>query len=264
MKPPVFDPVWPEEIKMLYKHDMEQTWDPSLMPHLFNEYRYMLECCRKFCPKGKPLKVLDVGCAQATLALMLAEAGHAVTAVDIRQSFLDYAATRYEKGDIRFVCGNALELVFDDRFDLIFSNQMIEHLIYPLELLQRLKRWLKPGGRLVVSTPNADYIKNTLPSFSELGESENYIELQNSADGDGHFYAYQPGELAGLFETAGFSNSTVSAIESPWISGHMKFRFLHRLIPYELLTVMDNICLRIPWVGKKLSYQLLATGELYS
>ena len=46
--------------------------------------------------------VLDIGAAQATLALLLAESGRSVTAVDIRPQFLEYAKTRYQRGDIRF------------------------------------------------------------------------------------------------------------------------------------------------------------------
>jgi len=89
------------------------------------------------------LEILDVGCAQGTLALLLAERGHEVWAMDIRQQFLDYAASRHEKGDVHFICANAMEVELYKRFDLIFANQIIEHLVYPLEFTRRLATFLK-------------------------------------------------------------------------------------------------------------------------
>ena len=96
------------------------------------------------------MKVADVGCAQATLALLLAEDGHDVTAVDLRQGFLDYAASRHENGTIRFLCGNALEMEPPGRFDVVFCNQLVEHVVYPERLVRGLAEWLRPGGRLVI------------------------------------------------------------------------------------------------------------------
>ena len=119
--------------------------------------------------------------------------------MDIRQQFLDYAASRHETGEIRFVCGNAMETDPGERFDLVFANQIIEHLVYPLKLVGRLASWLKPGGRLVVTTPNGEYFRNSLPHFSEIGDPAQYEAAQFSADADGHFFAYTAQELADVF-----------------------------------------------------------------
>jgi 2-polyprenyl-3-methyl-5-hydroxy-6-metoxy-1,4-benzoquinol methylase len=107
--------------------------------------------------------------------------------MDIRQQFLDYAAARHEHGEIRFVRGNALEDEPGGKFDLIFANQIIEHLVHPLELVRRLMAWLKPGGRLVVTTPNGAYVKNSLPSFGDIDDATKHEHPQFSADADGHF-----------------------------------------------------------------------------
>ena len=177
------------------------------------------------------LDILDVGCAQGTLALMLAERGHEVWAMDIRQQFLDYAAARHERGLVHFICGNAMEVELDQKFDLIFANQIVEHLVYPLEFTQRLASWLKPDGRLVMTTPNGEYIKNSLPSYSELGDVKQYAERQFTADGDGHFFAYYGAELKRIFEQAGLRNVSAFCFETPFISGHLKVRYAHSILP---------------------------------
>src|SRR5712691_6085155 len=199
MKPPVFDPKWPEDVRAIYQHDIQEIWDPNIARHIWNQYHNQLEQYLLLAEGRGRLEILDVGCAQGTLALLLAERGHEVWAMDIRQQFLDYAAARHEKGDVHFVCGNAMEINLDKRFDLIFANQIVEHLVYPLEFTQRLATFLKPGGRLVMTTPNGEYIKNSLPSYSELGDVQQYADYQFTADGDGHFFAYRRAELKHIF-----------------------------------------------------------------
>ena len=43
MKPPIFDERWSEEIKELYRHDMQEMWDASINPHMWNQYHNQLD-----------------------------------------------------------------------------------------------------------------------------------------------------------------------------------------------------------------------------
>lgn len=260
MKHPVFDPEWPELVQAVYSHDMAEMWDPSRLPHIFNSYHAELERYLHIAGDS-PLRILDVGCAQGTLALLLAEAGHDVTALDLRREFLDYAQGRYESGTIRFIQGNALELNLSDSFDLVFSNQILEHLVYPVELIQGLARLLKSGGRVVATTPNGRYLKNRLPSFYELGDVAQYEDRQFFSDGDGHFFAYQPEELEDVFEQAGLVGVDVIPYATPWISGHLKFRYLHGRVPAALLRALDRLTLAAVGVRSRWAYQLMALGR---
>jgi 2-polyprenyl-3-methyl-5-hydroxy-6-metoxy-1,4-benzoquinol methylase len=261
MKPPQFDPAWPADVVALYRHDMQEIWDRTIAPQVWNQYHNQLDLYLALCEGRGRLDILDVGCAQGTLALLLAERGHRVCAMDIRQQFLDYASSRHESGEIRFLCGNAMEADPGGRFDVVFANQIIEHLVYPLKLVSRLSSWLKPGGRLVVTTPNGAYVKNSLPSFSEIGDPALHEGRQFSADADGHFFAYRAHELAGVFSDAGLRNVQIRYFESPWISGHMKFRYLHSWVPAGLLRLLDGLTLRLPGLGRRLAHQLLVMGE---
>jgi 2-polyprenyl-3-methyl-5-hydroxy-6-metoxy-1,4-benzoquinol methylase len=262
MKKPVFDPAWPDDVQALYKHDVQEMWDPTISRHIWNQYHNQLDIYLNLSESAEPLDILDIGCAQGTLALLLAERGHRVSALDIRSRFLDYAASRRETGDVRFICGNAMEVDLADRFDLIFANQIVEHLVFPLELTRRMAGWLKPGGRLVVTTPNADYVKSGLPSFSELGDPAEYADRQFTADGDGHFFAYRAVELKEVFERAGMKRVSVSYFETPFISGHLKLRYLHPLAPVPILKFLDSLTLRLPFLGKRAAHQMMVVGSL--
>lgn len=261
MKPPIFNPAWSAEVKRVYEHDMQEWWDKSRAPHIWNMYHAQQALYTRLLPASTGLKILDVGCAQATLALRLAEHGHLVTAVDIRQAFLDYAQSRYTHGKIEFICSNVFERDLTAEYDVIFANQIIEHLVYPVDFVRKLSDGLKPGGKLIMSTPNGRYIKNTLPSFTALGDPAQWEEQQFTADGDGHFFAYLPTELKHIMDDAGLINTQVMPFETPWISGHMKFRHLHRLLPARLLNILDQLSLRWPTLAWRSGFQLLAQGQ---
>ncbi|MDO8489726.1 MAG: SAM-dependent methyltransferase, partial [Candidatus Omnitrophota bacterium] len=57
---------------------------------------------------------------------------------------------------IRFVTGNIqnLKVIPDNSFDLVISTEALEHTIYPESAIKEFYRILKPGGFLILSTPN--------------------------------------------------------------------------------------------------------------
>ncbi len=259
MKPPVPSDDWSNDMLALYRHDIREIWDRSIAPHIWNQYHNQLDQYLQIAG-NQALDILDVGCAQGTLALLLAERGHRVTAVDLRPDFLTYAQSRHTHGEVRFMQANALEESVPGQYDLIYANQLVEHLVYPQRLLDRLRINLRPGGRIVVTTPNGDYVRNTLPSYRELGDPGKWEHLQFSADGDGHFYAYLAEELVELFNGTGLQNVKVTFFESPMISGHMKVRHVHRFAPVGALRALDRLMIRIPWLGRRCTHQLMVSG----
>lgn len=263
MKAPVYDANWSEETKALYRHDVQEIWDPSINKHIWNQYHNQLELYLDLA--GSPelagkKKILDVGCAQGTLALLLAERGHDVLALDLRPHFIEYAQTRYTHGQIRFLVGNALECELSERFDLIFANQIIEHLVYPERLIRKLESLLNSGGKIVVTTPNWHYIRSTLPSFKDIGDPSKLEHLQFTADGDGHFFAYKARELEQIFTTVNLEIIQSSVFESAFIAGHLKIRYLHRLAPVSLLRSLDRLALALP-LGRYFAHQLMVVGR---
>ena len=254
MKRPVLDPTWPAEVVEIYRNDLREMWDCDIERHSYNSYQNQLAVYRAIVRRYAPQSVLDVGCAQATLAMLLAEDGYRVMAVDIRKAFLDYARTRWERGDVRFIDANIVDRPDLGTFDLVFGNQIIEHLVYPAEFLRTLARYARPGGVLVVSTPNHDYVRSPLPSYRELGDPQQHEHRQFSAGGGDHFFAYTEEELRDAARDAGLEVAEMIYFETPAISGHVLVRFVHRLLPLRFLQWSDRLLLRI--APRKLSHQL--------
>ena len=105
--------------------------------------------------------VLDVGCNVGNLAFFIREFGLSVEqlrviGIDIAERSIATANMRNIPGAI-FQVGNALSINFPDAsFDAVTLVEVIEHMPEKLSVLRELTRLLKPGGRLLLSTPNAE------------------------------------------------------------------------------------------------------------
>ena len=113
-----------------------------------------------------------------------------------------------------------------------------------------------------MTTPNHAYFKNDLPSHNEIGNADRYSKYHCSADGDMHFFAFTAKEIKVRCEQAGFTKVKVDYYATPWITGHCKVRYLHKLLPIWFLRRLDSITQRFFWVKSRLCYQLLVIAEL--
>lgn len=98
------------------------------------------------------IRVLDVGTGPGFFAILLAELGYSVTAVDYTGAMLDQArenaGTLGER--IAFHCMNAQQLAFPDHhFDVIVSRNLTWNLPQPEQAYAQWARVLKPGGLLL-------------------------------------------------------------------------------------------------------------------
>jgi methionine biosynthesis protein MetW len=95
--------------------------------------------------------VLDLGCSQGLLAHPLREKGVRVTGVDIAKPGGATAELEaYYQRDLE----QPLTLPLGREFDYIVVSDVIEHLRNRTQLLRDVRRFLKEGGRLIISTPN--------------------------------------------------------------------------------------------------------------
>jgi 2-polyprenyl-6-hydroxyphenyl methylase/3-demethylubiquinone-9 3-methyltransferase len=98
------------------------------------------------------LLALDGGCGPGRAIERLRARGARVVALDLAPRMLALARSR---GAARAVAGDVARLPFaDDTFDVVLSSEVIEHTPEPLASARELLRVLRPGGHLVLSTPN--------------------------------------------------------------------------------------------------------------
>jgi len=101
------------------------------------------------------LEVLDCACGEGYGSQLLAAAAARVDGVDIDPTTVEHARRRYGGERLEFHAASALALPFaDQRFDAVVSFETLEHLAEHDQLLAEFRRVLKPGGFLVLSSPD--------------------------------------------------------------------------------------------------------------
>jgi len=118
------------------------------------------------------LDVADIGCGAGTQALLWAEIGHRVSALDVNEPLVSIARTRAsERGlKIRFDVGTATKLPYaDTSVDAVLLPELLEHVADWQTCLNEAVRVLRPGGLLYLSTTNwlcPNQQEFTLPLYS--------------------------------------------------------------------------------------------------
>ena len=112
----------------------------------------------------KEEKILDVGCEAGAMMVYAGLLGAEVYGVDICPESVEKANKYLSKYSVKgkAVVGDARKINFPDNyFDKVISSDFIEHLSAKnnIQVLKEIKRVLKPGGVIVLKTPNLTYLK---------------------------------------------------------------------------------------------------------
>lgn len=106
--------------------------------------------------KGKT--VLDIASGEGYGANLLSEAATFVYGVDIDEAAVEAAKQKYQKENIRFQQGSTSAIPLEDHsVDIVISFETIEHHDQHEAMLSEIKRVLRPGGILIISTPDKLY-----------------------------------------------------------------------------------------------------------
>lgn len=155
---------------------------------------------------GRGGKILDVGCGIGTLGLEVRRRGNVVWGLDVSENGIEFSS---EKLDKAFVC-DVTEIeslpIKDERFDTIIFADVLEHLDEPGNVLGEYKRFLREGGRVIVSLPNiASWTIRVKRLFGPLKPSK-YGILDETHK---HFYDLKKAKK--LVEEAGYNIIEVDA-----------------------------------------------------
>ncbi|KAF7921822.1 hypothetical protein BELL_0024g00310 [Botrytis elliptica] len=145
-------------------------WDPhgsSRLLHLMNPLRHdFIRTCHSsqpIPPASSGLKYLDIGCGGGIFAESAARLGNSgsVTAIDPSPVVLNVAKAHARKdpglqGKLTYlntsIEGLPRPTSREEQYDVLSLFEVIEHITYPSEFLDKCTPFVKPGGWIIMST----------------------------------------------------------------------------------------------------------------
>ena len=146
-------------------------------------------------PHRAPGRMLELGCASGSYLHAMAARGWQVEGIE----FSPEAAASARKLGYQVDTG-AVETIdkASAQFDLIAGWMVLEHLHQPLAVLKKLRLWVKPGGALAISVPNAGSAE-----FRLFGAHWYALQLPT------HLYHYDPQSIRKLMAAAGWKVTAI-------------------------------------------------------
>jgi 2-polyprenyl-3-methyl-5-hydroxy-6-metoxy-1,4-benzoquinol methylase/glycosyltransferase involved in cell wall biosynthesis len=116
---------------------------------------------------GRNKRVLELGCAAGHMSRAMREQECRVVGIEINAEAANLASAFCEKvivGDLDYM--NFPQELGSDRFDVVLAADVLEHLKDPAWVLQKVSKFLEPGGYLVTSIPNVAHLSVRLALFA--------------------------------------------------------------------------------------------------
>jgi len=181
-------------------------------------------------------RLLDYGSYFGNFALMFARAGFSVDAVDSyrgyahafdgpRRVLAEAGAHLYDFADVGFELHE-----LDQRYDVVLCMGVIEHVpSSPRPLLDTLNRVLRPGGLLVIDTPNLVHLYNRQKfARGETVLADIQAQYETELPFEGHHREYTIPELVWMLRRIGHAQISVEAFNySSYALGTLFSRDVH-------------------------------------
>lgn len=187
-----------------------RDWCQQYLKNHRRRLAFDLDLLARFAKPG--CSVLEVGSTPLGMTVALADSGYSVVGLDLAPE--RFAASIEANGlDVRHCDIENQPIPSDDnQFDVVLFNEVFEHLrINLIATFEEVHRVLKPGGILMLSTPNlrsADGLSNLL--FRDLGHAcqrgvfDQYSKLR-SLGHMGHVREYTRTEVVEFLEKMNFA-----------------------------------------------------------
>lgn len=187
-----------DAIEETYKDDYYDGWKDQEKPRR-KIWARREETLRQIA--GTPGHLLDVGCGEATFLRRAQQAGWQVTGTELSE-----AAVR-QASELDLHHGEVWEAGLpDDKFDVVTCWHVIEHSSDPKRMVAELFRVLRPGGWLVLATPN---LHDYLFRLGYLAGRGHWPTLYEDDERELHLFHFSTTTLQRLVQSVGFTGVRV-------------------------------------------------------
>ena len=149
-------------------------------------------------------RVLDIGSGAGTFTAWLGRIGANPLGAEVAEAAVRRARAAHPELEFRLVPIDGPLPLEDNEFDVVWASEVIEHVADTGRWLSEVRRVLKPGGRLLVTTP----------SHGRLRMAVGGVRRFSQPLGD-HLHLYTRASLTELLREFGFGEVSVRAAAGP-------------------------------------------------
>lgn len=133
---------------------------PSKRGGVIKKYlRSLLGLDARKIPSLAPGKMLELGCASGSFMEEMLSQGWSIEGIEFSDTAAEVAR---EKGFIVQTATLENAKQPEQLFDVIVAWMVLEHLHAPIQVLSKLRNWVKPNGYLIASVPDANSLAKTI------------------------------------------------------------------------------------------------------
>jgi ubiquinone/menaquinone biosynthesis C-methylase UbiE len=121
--------------------------------------------------------VVDIASGEGYGSNLMAKNAKHVYGVDISEEAIMFASEKYkETPNLNFIVGSVEKIPLDDHIaDVIVSFETLEHTDKHNEMMSEIKRVLRPGGILLVSSPDKEFYTDKFNRINPYHTKELYF-----------------------------------------------------------------------------------------
>jgi len=171
--------------------------------------------------------VLDFGCNVGYGTNIISRNAKKAVGIDVSTKAIETATQAYKGENLNFHIFDGQRAPFDDgSFELIVSFQVMEHIIDTSSYLSEIKRLLRPGGMVVITTPNASVrLEPGMKPWNKYHVRE-YTANELKATLTKHF---PQNEIKGLFANDIISQTILAHFEKGKVKARKRQRLSYKI-----------------------------------
>lgn len=152
--------------------------------------KIILSALQKQLPEvNKNFKVLDIGCGTGENLKFFSGYFKNITGIESNKTALELAG---QKSGVPVVYGKMPDEIpfFEEKFDIVFLLDVLEHIDDDVLSLQKIKELIKPGGHLVMTVPAFEFLWSVHDVLNEHKRRYTIKTLKNKTEKTGYIHVF--------------------------------------------------------------------------